>query len=153
MKTGIWYHVAGIFTGDSINVYVNGNLEGNTLYTGSISTSTGLNPEIGDLAYSVGGTRLFKGQIDEVRVWEIALSKVEIRDWMCRKVTALHPQFKKLAVYWKLDENTGVTANDKSTNADNATLTNGPVWVNSGAAIGDTSVYVYGGKSLSLTSN
>jgi hypothetical protein len=152
MKTGIWYHVAGMFTGDSINVYINGNLEGTTLYTGSISPSTGLNPKIGDLAYSVGGTRLFKGQIDEVRVWETSLSKAEIRDWMCRKVTASHPQYKKLAGYWKLDESSGVTAYDKSANANNATLTNGPIWVSSGAAIGDTSVHIYGGKSLSLTS-
>ena len=64
METGIWYHVAGSYNGDSVNVYINGKLMATTLYTGSISPSSGLTARIGDLAN--GGGRLFDGMIDEV---------------------------------------------------------------------------------------
>lgn len=150
MKTGIWYHVAGTFNGDTVAVYINGNLEAFTLYTGSMSASTGLAPKIGDLAYTTGGSRLFKGQIDEVRIWNTALTKATLRDWMCRKVTKSHPNYSNLAGYYKLDDGNGLNATDNSTNANTGTLTNGPRWVTSGAALGDSSAYVYAGTSLTL---
>ncbi len=150
LKTGVWYHVAGTFNGDTLAVYINGNLEAFTLYSGAISPSTGLSPKIGDLSYTTGGSRLFKGQIDEVRVWNNAISKATIRDWMCRKVSKNHPNYSNLVGYYKLDEGTGIDAKDNSSNSNTATLTNGPRWVNSGAAIGDTSAYIYSGNSFSL---
>jgi len=149
MKTGNWYHVAGTFNGDSICVYVNGNLEGVYSYSGSMTASTGLNPRIGDLAYN--GGRLFDGQIDEVRIWRSALSKETIRNWMCRKVSKNHPNYSNLGGYWKLDEATGSSANDNSGNSSTGTLYNNPTWVISGAAIGDTSSFSYGSNSSSLT--
>lgn len=148
LKTRQWYHVAGVFTGDSINVYVNGNLEATTLYSGTMSPSNGLSPRIGDLAY--GGGRLFDGQIDEVRVWGNALSKGTIRNWMCRKVSKSHPNYSDLGGYWKLDEYGGSDAYDVSGNSNNGTLVNGPVWVLSGAALGDSSTHIYGTNALSL---
>ncbi|MFM9946113.1 MAG: LamG-like jellyroll fold domain-containing protein [Bacteroidia bacterium] len=150
MKTGIWYHVAGVFNGDSVLIFINGNLEASTVYSGTMSPSTGLAPKIGDLAYSVGGTRYFKGQIDEVRVWNTALTKATIRDWMCRKVSNTHPYYSNLAGYYKLDDATGTSATDQSANANTATLNNGPKWVNSGAVLGDSSAHTYGGKIVDL---
>ena len=150
LKTGVWYHIAGTFNGDTVAVYVNGNLEAFTLYSGVMSPSNGLAPKIGDLAYTAGGSRLFKGQIDEVRVWNTALSKVNLRNWMCRKITKTHPNYGNLVGYYKLDEGTGIDAKDNSGNVNTGTLTNGPRWVNSGAALGDSSAYVYSGNSFSL---
>lgn len=150
LKTGVWYHVAGTFNGDTIAVYINGNLEATTLYSGVMSPSTGLAPKIGDMAYTAGGSRLFKGQIDEVRVWNNALTKATLRDWMCRKAIKTHPNYSNLAGYYKLDEGTGVNAKDNSSYGNTATLMNGPRWVNSGAALGDSSAYVYSGTSFSL---
>ena len=150
MKTGIWYHVAGSFDGDSLNVYVNGKLEGTTLYTGKISTSSGLTARIGDLAN--GGGRLFDGMIDEVRVWSTAVDEKTLKDWMCRKITAKHPNYANLEGYWKLDEDTGTTAADASSNSNTGTLTNGPIISTSEAILGDSSAYVYGGTSVSLQS-
>ncbi len=152
MKTGIWYHVAGVFNGDSVMIYINGNLEGSTAYTGAMSPSTGLAPKIGELAYSVGQNRFFKGQIDEVRVWNTALPKATIRDWMCRKASNKHPYFSNLGVYYKLDDATGTSAVDQSANANTGTLTNGPRWVTSAAVIGDSSAHTYGGKGVNLKS-
>lgn len=148
MKTGLWYHVAGSFDGDSINVYINGKRVATTLYTGKISPSSGLTPRIGDLAN--GGGRLFDGKIDEVRVWQTAVDESVLRDWMCRKVSSSHPNYKLLAGYWKLDEDSGSSTIDYSGNGNTGTLTNGPKPVNSGAVLGDTSAHTYGGTSVLL---
>ena len=149
MKTGNWYHVAGTFNGDSICVYINGKLESVYSYSGTMTPSSGLNPRIGDLAYN--GGRLFDGQIDEVRIWKTALSKATIRNWMCRKVSKSHPNYSNLGGYWKLDNANGTTATDYSGNSSTGTLYNGPTWVISGAAIGDTSSYAYGANSSTLS--
>lgn len=149
MKTGVWYHVAGTYDGDTISLYINGKLVETTLLKTSISPSTGLTCRIGDLAY--GGGRLFDGKIDDVRVWSTALDEETIRDWMCRRVNKNHPNYKNLAGYWKLDEDSGTSANDDSGNGLTGTLTNGPTITNSGATIGDLSAHTYGGTSVSLT--
>lgn len=148
MKTGKWYHVAGTFNGDSICVYINGNLEAVYTYSGTMRASSGLNPRIGDLAYN--GGRLFDGQIDEVRVWGTALSKATIRNWMCRRVSSTHPGYGNLAGYWKLDEASGSTVYDYAGKSGTGTLYNSPSWVVSGAALGDTSIYTYSAGQLQL---
>lgn len=148
MKTGIWYHVAGTYDGDSINIYINGELVRTTLYTGSISPSSGLTCRIGDLAY--GGGRQFDGMIDEVRVWSTDIDESTIKDWMCRKVTSDHPNYKYLAGNWKLDKDTGVVALEASGNGKNGTLTNGPTRSLSGAAIGDISAHSYTADDIEL---
>lgn len=148
LSTNTWYHVAGVFDGDSIKVYVNGTLEASTLYSGSMNPSSTLAPRIGDLAY--GGGRLYQGEIDEIRVWGTDLSKAVLRDWMCRKVSKKHPAFSSLAGYWKMDETSGNSLNDYSGNSNTGTLVNGPSRDVSGVVLGDSSAYVYGTKSLAL---
>ncbi len=150
METGIWYHVAGSYNGDSVNVYINGKLMATTLYTGSISPSSGLTARIGDLAN--GGGRLFDGMIDEVRVWSTALDENTLRDWMCRKLSSSHPNHSNLEGNWKLDEDAGTTASDASPESNAGTLTNGPTISLSEAVIGDSSIHTYGGTAVNLKS-
>ncbi|MFT5513694.1 MAG: hypothetical protein ACI8SE_002103, partial [Bacteroidia bacterium] len=150
METGIWYHVAGSFDGDSVNVYINGELVGTTLYSGSISVSSGLTARIGDLAN--GGGRLFNGMIDEVRVWSTDVDEATLKDWMCRKVSSSHPNYMNLEGNWKLDEDAGTTANDASSNSNSGTHTNSPTISLSGAVLGDSSAHTYGGTLSSLES-
>lgn len=85
----------------------------------------------------------FKGQMDEVRVWNTVRTQAEIRDYMCRK---LKGNENGLLAYYRLDEPAGTMANNNATaNAASytGTLQNNPQHIISGAAIGDTSVYVY----------
>ncbi|MBI1306727.1 MAG: T9SS type A sorting domain-containing protein [Bacteroidetes bacterium] len=149
MTTGKWYHVAGTFDGDTISCYINGVRVAYTLYSGSIRTSNGLDPRIGDLSY--GGGRYFDGSIDEVRVWSTCLEGNTLKDFMCRKADKSHPYFKNLAGYWKLDEGSGTSAKDETGNSTKSALTNGPTWILSGAAIGDVSAYTYSGDDVSLS--
>ncbi|MCD4681051.1 MAG: hypothetical protein K8S00_11770 [Bacteroidales bacterium] len=142
MQINTWYHVVGLFDGDSINLYINGELVATELYSG-IMTPSAYPVRIGEITSPVGGQRLFDGIIDELRIWNTALDVSTIRDWMCQKITPAHPDYASLGGCWRMDEGSGTTIYDFSPNANNGVLINNPLWVNSGASIGDNSVHVY----------
>ncbi|MGA3192712.1 MAG: thermopsin family protease [Candidatus Bathyarchaeia archaeon] len=73
IQPGVWYHVVGTFDGATAKLYVNGRLVGSQqsgylAYNGQ-SLSIGNNP---------GGTSWFNGIIDEVKIYNIALSDQQI---------------------------------------------------------------------------
>jgi peptidoglycan hydrolase-like protein with peptidoglycan-binding domain len=71
---GNWYYVVGVYDGSSLYMYVNGVLEGTTNWTGNILTS--VNPlAIGSRSI---GDRNFVGDIDEVNIFNKALSTQQI---------------------------------------------------------------------------
>ncbi len=71
----VWHHVAGTYDGSQIKVYIDGELIASTNQTGSININ-------GD-AVMIGtrdGTRwYFDGLVDDVRIYNIALSDIEIK--------------------------------------------------------------------------
>ena len=73
-----WSHVAATYDGKYLRYYENGNLRATTL----ISKTTARSIIASDGALKIGGNSVwgewFKGQIDEVRVYNRALSKSEI---------------------------------------------------------------------------
>ena len=147
MALGKWYHVAGTYDGSTLRVYINGEEVGTTAYSGAITNGT-YDLYLGRAAYTLGGTRYFDGNIDEVRIWNEPITESEIQDYMCKKLDASHPSITSLIAHYTFD---GVTPlNDNSPNGNN--LTNaGATQVISGAAIGDASVHQYGGPyDLSL---
>ena len=77
-----WTHLAVSFDGTALRLYVNGTQAGQLLYTGSITTSNAV--------LRIGGnsvrTEWFQGLIDEVRIFNRALSPVEIQGDMNRSV-------------------------------------------------------------------
>ena len=150
LKTKQWYHLAGTFDGDSVNVYVNGQLVATKLYSGQIDISSGLNAKIGELAYGSG--RNFKGAIDEVRVWSKALSDSMLRAYMCQKISSAHPYYNNLVGYWNMDEYTGTSAVDRSPYGNDGTLRNGTSWDESLVPLGDTSIVAFGNSAITLGS-
>jgi hypothetical protein len=74
-----WSHVAGTYDGAALRLYVNGVLVRSIAATGSMTPSTG--PlRIGGNAPSIPfGGQFFKGRIDEVRIYDHALSQAEIQ--------------------------------------------------------------------------
>lgn len=143
LKQGEWHHVAGTFNGDSICIYVNGQLERVKQHTGRIGTSYGLSAKIGEFSRSgisglPGGN--FDGQIDEVRLWNAALSPEQIAQWMCVKLSKGHPHYNSLKANWRFDEATGSSIGDKSSFGNDGTSysTN---WFRSGAPLGDTAIF------------
>jgi Concanavalin A-like lectin/glucanases superfamily/Domain of unknown function (DUF4983) len=143
MIAGQWYHLAGTFDGARLSLYINGVASGTTLYNGVALAST-YDLAIGRITYTSGGTRNFDGQIDEVRIWNTALSPATIQNNLTKKVTATHPNYANLVGYWKMDEGTGATVADSGPNNLTGTRMGAPAWGLSAAAIGDANAVVYG---------
>jgi hypothetical protein len=102
-------------------MYINGNLIKTTAETGNINVASNAGTHIGNMNY-------FNGLIDEVPIYNRALSAEEIR----------YQYNKGLPVaQWKFNEGEGLTAYDSTDGNDDGVLTNGPVWVEgkSGSAI------------------
>jgi streptogramin lyase len=70
----------------------------------------------------------YQGYMDEIRIWNRALTTEEIKTYMLVQPTGSEPN---MVGYWKLDEGSGTMANDASGNGNNGTLYNDPCWASS----------------------
>lgn len=149
-----WINVTAVVkSGNDIQLFANGENIGGS-YTGSTSFPMASNYP-GDVAkigsfFTNSVTHRFKGAIDDVRIWNRALTEQEIRASMCRRLTASEPG---LIGYWNFDETGGDIVLDESPHAYNGTLKGNPQRVFSGAPVGDESAFLYTtswiGKELS----
>jgi hypothetical protein len=84
LPSGAWSHLAATYDGANIRLYLNGAQVAQVAQTGTIGTSTG--------ALRIGGNSIwgerFNGLIDEVRVYNRALSAGEVQADMSRSVVA-----------------------------------------------------------------
>ena len=77
LPTDQWVHVAGVYDGSTISLYLNGNLIGsNTSAPGAIHVESG---ELGIGHDQANPDRFYKGLIDEVEIFDRALSASEIQ--------------------------------------------------------------------------
>lgn len=160
-----WYHLVGTFseTGNFQRIYINGVLANSTTYQGDATTA---------VRYfgSRAGSYPFKGDIDEVKVYNSALTEDEIKlDYNQSAALVLgtmgsNTSYEKQAANqeycvpgdssscaapvgeWKFEEKTGTTAYDTSGNNRNLTLGNTPTWTigKKGAALDfDRGDYAY----------
>ena len=124
IKTGEWTHIAVSYDNGLVNTYVNGTL----VHTYKGSGIIGDHPllasldefRIGNIQY--GNSLLFKGEIDEVRVWNVTRTQTEIVGAYNRTLTGKE---QGLAGYWNFEETSGNTVNDLTANNNQGTLTNG----------------------------
>jgi|GEM_PF-2536076 len=106
IKAGKWQHIAGTYDGQTARLYVDGKLA-NSAATARKLLNSSQPLLIGQLGLP-GDARPFIGQIDEVRVWNRALSQPEIQLQMSVRLTGHEPG---LVGYWNFDTS---IANDKS---------------------------------------
>ncbi|RLE36802.1 hypothetical protein DRJ23_06845, partial [Candidatus Acetothermia bacterium] len=71
LQTGTWYHVAGVYTGSKLRVYLNGHLEKEITVSGQIGQGQSAAPVT--IGAKDGGSQGFNGTIDEVRIYADAL--------------------------------------------------------------------------------
>jgi uncharacterized repeat protein (TIGR01451 family) len=79
---GQWYHVAATYDGSAMKLYVNGNLEASKPFTSSITYDPLIPWTIGAAGPPIraaGYPRTFNGVIDEVEIFNRALSAAEIQ--------------------------------------------------------------------------
>lgn len=75
-QTGVWYHVAGTYDGSFIRYYINGCLYKQIPASGTIVVHDST-AAIGTRFNNVTGEH-FRGNIDEVRIWNVARTQSEI---------------------------------------------------------------------------
>lgn len=92
-----WHHVAVSCDGTSTRLF----LDGQEVAKSDIPVKTMPGVIGAHLAKST-----FGGLIDEVRVWEKALSADTLKSWMGKPVTPAHPDFKGLKGYYPFDDMT-----------------------------------------------
>jgi len=128
LQTSTFYHVVGVYDSEnaSAKIFING-VEAPTSTSGTIPSSIGDDSSrfhIGAANSSISANQFYDGIIDEVRVYNRALSPFEVQklyEWAPGPVG-----------WWKFDEATGTTANDSSGNGNNGTFFNpggnAPLW-------------------------
>ena len=73
-------HVAGVYDGSQIKLYINGNLEASSSLNGVFSDE-GLIKTFGHSSF-IGSNHFFEGKIDEFSIWNIGLNESEIVNFM-----------------------------------------------------------------------
>ena len=122
---GSWQHFALVASqsGNFMRIYRNGALE---------AEKEGMTPFVrgaydlrlgGSDAVEGAGAAFFGGELDEVRIWEVARSQEDITNHMLHPLTGMEPG---LVAYYRFDEAAGGMARDSTTNHLDGTLVNDP---------------------------
>jgi gliding motility-associated-like protein len=141
ITTGTWVHVAGTYDGTNARLYINGILS-KTTATANFWNNNGAALTIGSWP---GENKFFKGNIDEVRVWNVTRTATEI---LQNKDIELAGNETGLVSYYNFNHGTPsgtnsaiTTLTDNATTASNGTL-------NSFALTGATSNWIAGGPMI-----
>lgn len=133
-----WHHVAGTFDGRTMRAYLDG------VEVGHMNASMSLNQHLDlHLGKALSGPGCFRGQLDELRIWNQARSEREIGRGMYRQ-TPSNP--RGLIGYWPLDEGEGSQALDRSGFSQHGSLMAGPLWRVSGAWAGPRQALNFDGR-------
>ncbi|MBL7813632.1 MAG: hypothetical protein JNL70_01415 [Saprospiraceae bacterium] len=157
VNDGNWHHVAAVRNGTTVQLYIDGVLNTTgTVTSGNISTGTA--PVY--IGVRTGQSSFFLGSMDEVRVWNRALSGCEIQN---NKNCELGSGQTGLAAYYKFNQGFGFTSNtgvstltDASGNNLTGTLNNFALtgtasnWVSTGGVTTGTTCTAYVAPSVSI---
>ncbi len=157
--SGAWHHVVASVDSSTITLYIDGNNKGSTSFDGSIpTTSNSLKIGSGSAWQSDNPNHYFDGQIDEVKIYNFALTadqiKTEYNQGFSQVFGATSTDSSGNASWsstneycppgqgsactppvaeWKLDEKTGTNAYDTSGNGYTGTFGGSPTWRHAGA--------------------
>jgi hypothetical protein len=122
LTPGTWYHLVGVmdFQNNVLKVYVNGVLSSSSSVTfAQASTPNTVSTDAALGSQDSGDGNFLNGSLDEVQVYNLALSASQIQTLASGD---------SLAAHWSFDEGSGTTASDSSGNQFSGTLTNGLAW-------------------------
>ena len=132
MSTGTWYHVAYTFSGGSsgtFTYYLNGSSVGTISFTWTSDSGSYEPMHIGGLK---NGSSLHQnptnGKLDEFALYNSTLSASDITAIYNSGTPVNQGYDSNLVAYWRMEENTGTTVADSSSNSNTATLNNGPTF-------------------------
>lgn len=117
-----WYHIVGVKGPDYQRLYINNVEQYEASHSGALDKGS-------DITFGGANYDYFDGKLDDIRIYDRALSATEVEDlYSGKNITS------GLVAYWPLDENEGCTALDESSNSNDGSLLpdcandNAPVW-------------------------
>jgi antitoxin (DNA-binding transcriptional repressor) of toxin-antitoxin stability system len=125
-----WTHIAGVWDGTDIKIYVNGVLE-NTIAKGGVFDVSTYPVRIGASLTS----EAMDGKLDNVRVWSSARTDAEISTNMNACLTGLEAG---LIALYDFEAGTGTVLNDITGNGYDGNFVNSPTWVTGFGCTGGT---------------
>lgn len=122
VNDGQWHHVSCVLNGNNvtdIKLYVDGELETISDATNiAVNTTSDINVRI-----SRGvNDRYFVGGIDDVRIWDIALSQAQIQEMMRKASVATDANWNNLKAYFKFEDLADKFTKDESSTGANLTI-------------------------------
>ena len=130
VNDGLWHHVAMAVDAAGGRLYLDGVLKSTVAWSGTAGPPTTTQP------LSLGvypGDSCFNGQLDEVSIWNTALSTGQIQTSMHRSLQGTE---SGLLAYYRLDDGSGTNTVDATGHGYNGTLAGPPAWIASGAMVG-----------------
>ena len=115
-----FHHVAFVKNGKNLSLYIDGILNGAAVDTTTGNTQNSSPLYIGNRA----NKNYFKGQIDEVRIWNAVRSQQDIQD---NKDKTLNGNETGLVAYYQINEGTGDTLTDSTVNKLDGKFINGTI--------------------------
>ncbi|SFU27491.1 Por secretion system C-terminal sorting domain-containing protein [Pustulibacterium marinum] len=100
---GQWQHIAWVYAGFTVRLYIDGELIGSSFAPGSGYFASDDRPFTVGKSLLSGYNFIYKGRADEVSLWNKALSQTEIQDMMDNE---LDGDEEDLVVYYKFNQGT-----------------------------------------------
>ena len=113
-----WTHVAGVYDGTNMTLYINGEIAGVMASNFAANASQPLRIGAG-LTESASPGYFFDGAIDQVSVWNTALDRAAIQDMMHNPLGGTE---SGLVGYWQADDTVAYHAIDKTGSGQDSTV-------------------------------
>jgi len=111
LNDGEWHNITGVKDNEDVRIFVDGILQ--------VYQTPGDVGKFGINKIGYGWNGYFQGKIDEVRIWNYALTENEINKYMTTILSGNEPG---LVSNWRFDEGQGNIAHDTSTNENNGII-------------------------------
>jgi subtilisin-like proprotein convertase family protein len=128
VNDGVWHHVAFTLDPSGGKLYVDGALKSGIPWQNTPGAASSTAP----LAFGAAGATGFQGQLDELGVWNVALSQSAIQSNMLQRLTGAE---LGLVALYHLDDGTGTLVADSSGGGHDGSFQDSPLWTKSTAPL------------------